>query len=113
MITTRQINSITKTIEKFNADYAAYTAETGETELPNVDCTLIGTEPAEPYTYKVLKTRVKVTDCDGFEYTITDETELQVVKDSLNYDRRRLNKAWRIWRSDNPDRELERDDDEE
>ena len=67
----------------------------------------------EPYTCQVFKTRVKVTDVDGQPYTITDETELDEVKEAIKYDRRRLNKAWRIFKSDNPDWELEHDTEDE
>ena len=109
MITERQTKSLTKAIDKFNADLAAYTKASGDGDLPYIDSTPLGYSPAEPYTYQVLKTRVKVTDVDGQPYTITDETELDEVKEAIKYDRRRLAKAWRIFKSDNPDWELEHD----
>ena len=109
MITQQQIKSLTKAIDKLNADYAAYVKETEETELPEIDTTCIGWSPVEPYTYKELKTKFKVTDFDSNEYSIEDEWDLDEVKMSIMYDRRRLKKAWRIWKSENPDWELEHD----
>lgn len=113
MITDRQIKSLIKAIDKFNADFAAYTKASGDSDLPIIDCTICGYDPAQPYTYQVLKTRIKVTDADGMEYTITDELELDEVKEALKYDRRRLAKAWRVFKSDNLDWELEHDTDDE
>lgn len=112
MITDRQTKSLTKAIDKFNEDLSAFTKANGDCELPTIDSTIIGYEPAQPYTYQVLKTRIKVTDADGEAYTITDEYELDEVKESLKYDRRRLAKAWRVFESDNPDLELEHDTDD-
>lgn len=113
MITDRQAKGLIKAIDKFNADFAAYTKATGDSDLPTIDSTIIGYDPAQPYTYQVLKTRIKVTDADGMEYTVTDELELDEVKEAIKYDRRRLAKAWRVFRSENPDWELEHDTDEE
>ena len=113
MITDRQTKSLTKAIEKFNAEFAAYTKASGDSDLPYIDCTVTGYAPADPYTYQVFKTRVKVTDCDGETYTVTDEYELDEVKEALKYDRRRLAKAWRVFKSENPDWELEHDTEDE
>lgn len=113
MITERQTNSLIKAIEKFNADFAAYTKASGDSDLPIIDCTICGYDPAQPYTCQVLKTRVKVTDADGIEYTVTNEKELDVVKETIKYDRRRLAKAWRVFKSYNPDWELEHDTEED
>ena len=113
MIADRQTKSLTKAIEKFNADFAAYTKASGDSDLPTIDSTIIGYDPAQPYTYQVLKTRIKVTDADGMEYTITDELELDEVKEAIKYDRRRLAKAWRVFKSENPDWELEHDTEDE
>lgn len=113
MVTERQTKSLIKAIDKFNADFAAYTKASGDSDLPTIDSTIIGYDPAQPYTYQVLKTRIKVTDADGMEYTITDEYELDEVKEAIKYDRRRLAKAWRVFKSENPDWELEHDTDDE
>jgi len=112
MITKKQTDSLTRAIDKFNKDLNEYFRVSEENELPDIDTTCIGFSPAQPYKYQVLKTRVKVTDADGQGYTITDEWELDEVNEALKYDRRRLNKAWRVWKSENPDAELEKDDEE-
>lgn len=113
MITERQSKSLIKAIDKFNAEFAAYTKASGDSDLPTIDSTIIGYDPAQPYTYHVLKTRIKVTDVDGIEYTVTNEKGLNVVKETLKYDRRRLAKAWRVFKSYKPDWELEHDTDDE
>lgn len=112
MITQRQANSLTKAIDKFNADLAAYQKASGDTELPYVDCTCCGYSVAVPYYYELFKdNHLSVKDIDGQQYSVTDEEELAEVKESLRYDKRRLAKAWRVFKSDNPDWELEQDED--
>lgn len=112
MLTQKQINAITKRIDKFNADFEEFVRVNGESELPTIDSTVIGYDPAQAYTYKVLKTRVIVTDCDGDKYTVTDEFDLEELNEAIKYDKRRLSKAWRVFKSENPDMELEKDDEE-
>ena len=112
MITERQIKSLTKSIDKFNADLAAYFKASEDESLPYIDCTVIGYSTAKPYAAKVYKHIIRVTDTDGEEYTIKNEYDLDEVKQAIAYDRRRLNKAWRVWRSENPDVELEKDDED-
>lgn len=113
MISRKQSKDLVRRIEKFNADLAAYYKESGEEELPLIESTVVGFTPASPYTCQILKTRVKVTDTDGQTYTVKDEYGLDEVLEALKYDRRRLAKAWRIWKSENPDEELERDEEED
>lgn len=115
MITKRQSQSLIKAIEKFNADFAAYTKASGDSDLPSIDGTIIGYDPAQPYTYRIAPALIvrKVTDADGIEYKVTNEKELDVVKETLKYDRRRLAKAWRVFKSYNPDWELEHDTEED
>ena len=113
MITERQTKILNKSIDKFNADLEAYFEANGERDLPLIDCTVIGYAPAYLYEVKVNKTSVKVTDCDGMEYTVKTEADLDEVKEAIKYDRRRLAKAWRVFKSDNPDWELEHDTEDE
>ena len=105
MLTTRLVNE--------SSDLEAYFEANGERDLPLIDCTVIGYAPAYLYEVKVNKTSVKVTDCDGMEYTVKTEADLDEVKEAIKYDRRRLAKAWRVFKSDNPDWELERDIEDE
>lgn len=102
-----------KAIDKFNEELARYVAVSGDSELPIIDCTVVGTEPVQPYKYKVLKTMLKVTDLTGDEIVVRDEYDAEELRESLKYDKRRLNKAWRVWKSENPDAELERDTDDD
>ena len=113
MITERQTKSLIKAIDKFNADFAAYTKASGDSDLPTIDSTVIGYDHAEPYIYKVYKTRVAVTDADDNFYDVKTESDLEEVKEAIKYDRRRLAKAWRVFKSENPDWELEHDTDDE
>lgn len=113
MITERQTKSLIKAIEKFNADLAAYTQASGDSDLPYIDSTVIGYSHVKPYTYQVYKTRVSVADGDDYIYIVKDETDLDEVMEALKYDRRRLNKAWRVFKSENPDWEMEQDKEDE
>ena len=53
--------------------------------------------------------KVEYVEEDGDIYLIGWE-ELEA---DLKYQRRRLNKAWRVFKAENPDAELERDDEED
>lgn len=100
--------NLQKAIDKFNADYAKYVETTGDDQLPTIECTVTGFDPFTPYEYKVFKTFTRVV-ADGVTYNIKSEADLEEVQEGLRYDKRRLAKAWRIWRSGNPDAELEQD----
>lgn len=103
-------------IEKFNAELAAYVKMTESNEVPDIDSTVIGTSPMNPIEIKETKNGLGYAD-DGLweeitierecgEYWLSGEDELD---DLLKYNRRRLRKGIRVWKSDNPDKELERD----
>lgn len=98
-----------RTIEKFNRELAEYIKVSGDDELPDIDSTCIGFSPVDYYEIN----GDEVTDCDGNTYDTTDWCSLEELKEALKYDRRRLSKAWRIWNSENPDAELEKDDENE
>lgn len=100
---------LVRTIEKFNKELAEYIKVSGDDELPDIDCTLIGFSPVDFYAID----GDEVTDCDGNKYDTTDWCSLEELKEALKYDRRRLSKAWRIWKSENPDWELEHDKEDE
>lgn len=124
-----KIETIRKKVIKFNEDLEKYYQTSESRELPTIDCSIIGYEPFEPYTIEDIDNGIKV-DADGFEIEVKIETienwygepeeiitgwddSMDGLKESLSYDRRRLNKAWRVWRADNPDAELEKDDQDE
>ncbi|SEA80032.1 hypothetical protein SAMN04487851_11475 [Prevotella sp. tc2-28] len=109
---------IRRKIEKYNKELADYVKMTGDNEVPDIDSTIIGTSPMNPIEVKELPNGVSYTD-DGWwenitvesvygEYWLSGEDELD---DLLKYNRRRLRKGVRVWKSENPDIELEKDDD--
>ena len=114
----KELSRCRKKIEKFNKALADYVKMTGDNEVPDIECTVIGTSPMEPIKIKELPNGfaynnggywelVVVISEDG-EYWLAGEYELD---DFLSYNRRRVRKGRRVWKSNNPDRELERDED--
>lgn len=106
-------------IEKWNKELAAYVEMTGDNQVPDIDCSIIGTSPMEAMEIKDLPNGLSYCD-DGWWEEITIEHEggvywlsgVEDLDDLLKYNRRRLRKGIRVWRSENPDRELEKDDEE-
>lgn len=105
-------------IEKFNEQLRAYIEMTGDNEVPDIDCSIIGTSPMDYITIQETTNGFIYTD-DGLDYTVEvvsecgefwldGEDELDY---NLAYNRRRLRKGIRVWKSDNPDYELEREED--
>ena len=106
-------------IEKFNNELLEYVKITGDNEVPDIDCTIIGTSPMEPIEIKELPNGLGYSD-EGWweeitiehecgEYWLSGEDDLD---DLLKYNRRRLRKGMRVWKSENPDREMEKEDEE-
>lgn len=118
-----RLTGIKKQLEKFNKDLNEYYTETGETELYEVDTTVIGeTSIIEPFVVREFGYglrvengndvwRLKEHNYEG-EWWIEDWEGVDGLKGYLQYYRRMLNKSWRIWRSENPDTELEKEDEE-
>lgn len=113
-----------KQVEDFNAEIEAYTKMTGDYDVPEIDSTVIGFSPLVPYEITERANGFKVTT-DGNVFTvkavcINGEWEivgwhdyLDGLKAQIAYDRRRLKKGIRVWKSENPDAELEKDDEDE
>lgn len=109
---------IRRKIEKYNKELAAYVEMTGDNNVPDIDCTVIGTSPMEPIKVKELKNGLSYAEDDWWtditveqecgEYWLSGEDELD---DLLKFNRRRLRKGIRVWKSENPDREMEKEDD--
>ena len=106
-------------IKKFNDELANYVEVTGDNEVPEIDCTVIGTSPMEPIRIKEMSHGIAYND-DGYwveiavtyecgEFWLSGEDELDEL---LKYNRRRLRKGIRVWKSENPDAELEKDDED-
>ena len=106
-------------IEKWNAELAKYIEVTGDNEVPDIDCTIIGTSPMTKIEVKDLPNGIAYCD-DGWWEEITIESEcgeywlhgVDDLDDLLKYNRRRLKKGWRVWKSENPDAEMEKEDEE-
>ena len=110
---------IRRKIEKYNKELADYIKMTGDNEVPDIDSTIIGTSPMNPITIKETRTGIAYCDDGAWgevrvasecgEYWLSGEDELD---DLLKYNRRRLRKGIRVWKSENPDSELEKDEEE-
>lgn len=94
--------------------------------LPDIECTCIGYSPMGLVDTQDIKDeegnvfgfRAYIDNLETAVVYVEDEGEIflsgwEELEDNLKYQRRRLNKAWRIFKSENPDAELERDDDED
>ena len=110
---------IRRKIEKYNKELAAYVEMTGDNEVPDIDSTVIGYSPMNPIEIREGLNVLEYAD-DGFweeisvwkesgEYYLSGEEELDEL---LRYNRRRLRKGIRVWKSENPDAELESEDEE-
>lgn len=110
------IKKVIRKVEKFNADLDAYAKVAGDYELPEIECSIEGFSEVGKYTYEVSENEMSIVvrDWDEYEFEIDWEEccAYDEFDEAIRYDRRRLNKAWRIWKSKNPDAELEKDDEE-
>lgn len=94
--------------------------------LPDIECTCIGYSAMGMVEANDIKD--KEGNVIGFQATVDDLdykveyveedgdiylTGWEELEDDLKYQHRRLNKAWRIFKAENPDAELERDDEED
>lgn len=122
----KQLTRYRAKVEEFNKELQEYITTTGDNELPDVDSTVLSFYALDPFKITEIpdgfsvdaegyEIEVKVaTDEDGEEYITGWDCGCFSPEDTLKaviaYERRRLKKAWRIWKSDNPDAELERDE---
>ena len=128
-LTKREINKLNARkakIAKLNKDLREYFDASGDMSLPDIECTCIGYSPmgmVEANDIKdgkgnVIGFRATVDDI-GYNLEFVEEdgdiyfTGWDELEEDLKYQRRRLNKAWRVFRAENPDAELERDDEED
>lgn len=115
----RQIERCIKKAQKFNERLKKYVDETGDDELPEIDSTCLSYSKLIPYTWERTENGI-VFDCDDYKVNIEaqldeDEWWLSGVEEfeyCIKYDDRRIRKAWRLWESEDPDKELEKDDDD-
>lgn len=122
--TTKAIERMIKVVERFNVDLTKFYNETGEHELPIIECTIEGYEELDPA--EITRTEngfdcdldgytnhIEVVVEDGEEYITGWDEYGDGLKDGIAYERKRLRKAWKVWHSENPDLELGRQDEEE
>lgn len=122
----RKLNTLNNKVAKLNNDLREYFDTCGEMSLPDIECTCIGYSPMGLVDTQDIKDeegdvfgfRAYIDDLETSVVYVEDEGETflsgwEELEDDLKYQRRRLNKAWRIFKSENPDAELERDDDED
>lgn len=120
----RTLTALRKRIAKFNALLVEYYKETENSEIPEIETTIIGSGSyIEPYQITNETENGFDVVCDGFPYEIRVEyleeyeeeyvSGVEDVDEQIKYDKRRINKGLRVWRSENPDKELERDDEPE
>lgn len=109
--------SISNKVKAFQRELARYYEATDYQDLLEVDTTIIGWGGNVSYT--VLETIIYRTEVepDGhiFEdrYRLRSPMDVVELEEQLKHDRRRLGKSWRVWKAENPDMELEKDDNDE
>lgn len=122
----RKLNTLKNKVAKLNNDLREYFDASGDMSLPYIECTCIGysaiglvdTQDIKDKDGNVFGFQSTVDDLDyKVEYVEEDGdiylTGWEELEDDLKYQRRRLNKAWRVFKAENPDAEFERDDEED
>lgn len=110
-----KLETIKRMVERFNAELNKYYAETGETELYEIGTTIIGdTSRIEPFEIKEFGYGLRISGNDEV-YKLKKDAwswDYNEVPAVIDYYKRMLKKSWRVWRSENPDAELEKEDEE-
>lgn len=123
-----KIKTLVNNIDKFNKMLADAIAEMdGDNEFVEVGTTIVEFSPISPIEYKVDGESIHI-EFDGEKYTLTYEEEFDecidrngdfsfyddnYVMDGIREYKKRIRKSLKVWRSENPDAELEKDDDED
>ena len=121
-----KLNTLKNKVAKLNNDLREYFDTCGEMSLPDIECTWIGyrpmglvdTQDIKDEDGNVIGFQATVDDLDYKVEYVEEDGDIYLIgweelEDDIKCQRRRLNKAWRIFKSENPDAELERDDDED
>lgn len=103
-------------VAKFNSELNEYYTATDNAEVLDIETTVIGSGGHIKYT--LFKTLIRRDEYDGSHvykdtFKLDKEFEVEELLDQIRYDRRRLRKSWKVWKAENPDLEMEREDDEE
>ena len=128
-LTKRELNKLNTRkakVTKLNNDLREYFDISGEMSLPDIECTCIGysamgmveANDIKDKEGNVIGFQATVDDLDYKVEYVEEDGDIYLIgweelEDDLKYQRRRLNKAWRIFKAENPDAELERDDEED
>lgn len=127
-LTKRELNKLNTRkakVEKLNNDLREYFDASGDMSLPDIESTCIGYSAMGMVEANDIKDKegnvigfYACVDDLGYKVEYVEEdgdiylTGWEKLEDDLKYQRRRLNKAWRVFKAENPDKELERDDEE-
>lgn len=114
----KMLNSRRAKVEKLTEELDEYFAAAGDEQLPDIECTFIGYSVFGGIEITDIENGFRL-DIDGNTYDIVFVEEdgenwltgWDEAEEDLKYQRRRLNKAWRVFRAENPDFELEIDED--
>ena len=121
----RKLNTLKNKVAKLNNDLREYFDASGDMSLPDIECTCIGYSAIGMVEANDIKD--KEGNVTGFQATVDDlDYKVEYVEedgdiyligweeleDDIRYQRRRLDKAWRVFKAENPDAELERDDED-
>lgn len=128
-LTKRELNKLNTRkakVAKLNNDLREYFDASGDMSLPDIECTCIGysamgmveANDIKDKEGNVIGFHASVDDLDYKVEYVEEDGDIYLIgweelEDDLKYQRRRLNKAWRIFKAENPDAELERDDEED
>lgn len=118
-----KLKALINRIDKFNKELADAIKEMdGDNEFVEVGTTIVGFSPIPSIEYKVDGESIHI-EFDGEEYTLTYDKDLDSCYDRSNefYDdeyvvdgikeyRKRIRKSLKVWRSENPDAELENEE---
>lgn len=116
----KELARVRRKIAKYNQELENYVHMTGSNDVPDIECTVIGMSPMEKIQVTETPNGIGYAD-DGFWQEVSVEEDcgeywlsgVEELEDLLRYNRRRLRKGVRVWKSENPDAELEKDDDED
>lgn len=105
-------NIVAKLIDDLNEYYQ----QTEDSEILEVGSSIVGDSGV--IRYKMFKSVIYRTETDRSgiledHYMIGDEWDEAELLDQIAHDRKRLRKSWKVWKSDNPDAEMEKGEDED
>lgn len=99
-------------VKKLQKDLDEYYKTTGDHEgVPDIESTCIEFSEIRYEVQKrkvVRRERYHADRTFNDTYKLNNEFQMDELEEQVKYDRRRLKKGWRIWKSENPDAELER-----